>query len=199
MEMSGHDDEHPARSMGRHEVNAGPPQEAAALVAGLQRSGNEANQTSGLGYLPFCEGSEGVAVVRMPPRQGGAVFDDIGSRPENAALIELSGSVVVWTQDIEIPGCQPLHHEIDGLFRCPGAGWFIGTALCGEPCADKTRGQQMSPDETVGGVPQFMLQRFREDLYAGLGDVIRGIAGRGGDPLFRARVDYQAVTPAIDH
>src|SRR5262245_21556118 len=133
----------------------------------------------------------------MPSRQGGAVFDDIASRPEYAALIELSGSVVVWTENIEIPGCQPLHHEIDGLFRCPGAGWFFAAALGGEPCKDKARNQQMRTEETTWGVPQFMLQRFREDLHAGFSDVIGGITGRRRDPLFRARVDYQGVAPAV--
>ena len=57
-------------------------------------------------------------------------------------------------------------------------------ALGGEPGEDETGDEEMSAEQTTGRVPQFMLECFREDFYASLGDVVGWVTGRGGDPLF---------------
>jgi hypothetical protein len=57
----------------------------------------------------------------------------------------------------------------------------------------------MSAEQTTGRVPQFMLECFREDFYASLGDVVGWVTGRGGDPLLRACVVDQTWTATIDH
>src|SRR3981189_3865658 len=57
----------------------------------------------------------------------------------------------------------------------------------------------MTPYLASRRVPQFVLQRFGEGFHAGLGDIIGGIAGRGGDALLRAGVDDETRASAFDH
>src|ERR1700730_1088845 len=84
------------------------------------------------GLSLFHEGGEGLRVIRMPAREGWPVLDDVASGPENATLIEWSGCIVVWTQDVKIPDGQPLDHEIDGLFWCPCTRRLLGAAFGGQ-------------------------------------------------------------------
>src|ERR1700730_3999549 len=125
----------------------------------------------------------------MPSGEGRAVFDDVSCRPKNPPLVEASRHVVVRTQDVEISGVYSFDHEVDGLLRRPGPGRFFGAAPRGEARKDETGNQKMSAYAPAGRVSQLVLQRFRKSFHARLRNIIGGIAGRGGDALFRAGVD----------
>ncbi len=53
----------------------------------------------------------------MPPREGGAIFDDVAGRPKNPPFVEVQRHIVIRTQDVEISGVYSFDHEVDG-FRC---------------------------------------------------------------------------------
>src|SRR4051794_41882064 len=57
----------------------------------------------------------------------------------------------------------------------------------------------MRGDAATRSVAQLMLERFRKSFHAGLGDVVGGIAGRGGDALLRAGVDDEPRPAPRDH
>src|SRR5262245_51284377 len=75
---------------------------------------------------------EYLCIIGMPAREGWAVLDDVAGRPKNASLIQGSGRIVVWTQDVKIPNRQPPQHKIDGLFCRPCPRRLLGTAFGGQ-------------------------------------------------------------------
>ena len=56
--------------------------------------------------LSLGEFGEGVLVVGMPARQRRAVLDDVVRGPEDAALSDLAGHLVVGAEDVEVAGRQ---------------------------------------------------------------------------------------------
>src|ERR1700754_13847 len=92
--------------------------------------------------LPLHKLRKGRGIIRMPARQGGAVFDDVSGGPENAPLVEAARHVVVRAQDIEIPGVDVLNHEVDGLLGGPGAGGLFGAAARGQAGEDMAGDQE---------------------------------------------------------
>src|ERR1700682_2845759 len=143
--------------------------------------------------------SKGRGVVRMPARQGRAVFNDVARRPEDPPLVKTSGHVVIGAQNVKVAGIQPLDHEVDGLLRSPGPGRLLGAALGGKPGEYKTRNHQVRGDPGARRVSQLVLQRLGEGFDACLGNIIRGVARWRRDALLRAGIDDEAGAPALDH
>src|SRR5216684_496328 len=143
--------------------------------------------------------SKGRGVVRMPARQGRAIFDDVARCPEDPPLVKTSGHVVIGAQNVKVAGVQPLDHEVDGLLRRPGPGRLLGAALGGKPGEYKTRNHQVRADPAAGRVSQLVLQRLGEGFDACLGNIIRGVARWRRDALLRAGIDDEAWAPTLDH
>src|ERR1700676_5482437 len=143
---------------------------------------------------PLHKFRKSLPIIRMPARQRGAVFDDVAGGPQNPPLIEPPRHVVVRTEDIKVAGAGAFDHEVDGLLCRPGRGRLLGAALRREAGEDEPGNEQMRADLAAGGVSQLVLQRFGKSLHAGLGDVVGGVAGRGGGALLRAGVDDEAGT-----
>src|SRR6266436_7876990 len=135
----------------------------------------------------------------MPSRQRRAVFDDVTRRPKDSPLVEPPRHVVVGTQDIKVSGVDSLDHEVDGLLGRPGRGRLFAAAPGGEPREYETVNQKVRAYSAAGRVSQLVLQRFGESFHARLRNIVGGIAGRGGNALFRAGVDDEARPSALDH
>src|SRR4051812_8566374 len=55
----------------------------------------------GAGLL-FHEGCKGGGMIRVPARQCGAVLDHVTGGPQDAALVDRAGDVVVRAEDVEV-------------------------------------------------------------------------------------------------
>src|SRR4051812_13947544 len=90
----------------------------------------------------LCKSRERIRIIRMPARQRRAVLDDVARGPQDAALIERPRHVVVRAEDIEITGFDAYDHEVDRLFRRPGALRLVDATMRGERSEHETGDEQ---------------------------------------------------------
>src|ERR1700722_20017274 len=135
----------------------------------------------------------------MPARQRRPVLDDISCGPQNPALIDMPGHIIVRAENVKVFDRQLVDHEVDGLLRCPRGGGLFGAAFGGQSGKDETGDEKMRAKPGVREIPQFMLQSLRESLHAGLGNIVGGISGRRRDALLRTGIDDEAGASALDH
>src|SRR5437764_12465609 len=69
----------------------------------------------------------------MPARERRAVADEVLGRPQDSAVVDVAGYVVVGADDVEIARRHRCEHEVDDLRRRPGAGRLLGTTARGQP------------------------------------------------------------------
>ena len=108
----------------------------------------------------LCKLRKGRCVFRVPSRQRWTVLHQVCCSPQDAALIQRAGDIVIRTQDVEVSRVQAFQHEVNGLFRGPCSGRLFRTPLCGELGEYKPRNKQMRSDLTAGCIAQLMLQRL---------------------------------------
>src|ERR1700730_5364768 len=140
-----------------------------------------------------------VGVVGMPARQRRAVADDVLRAPQDAAIVDVGGDVVVRADNVKIALPHPLDQHIDYLVRGPRAGRLLGPAARGHASEGRARDQQVRSDLATLDVAQRMREALGQHLHPGLRDVVGGVAWRAGNPLLGAGVYDRARRLLVDH
>ncbi|ENN89628.1 hypothetical protein RHSP_37268 [Rhizobium freirei PRF 81] len=177
----------------RYEVHENAPKAGRGLAFSIRLS------VDCKSILLFEECLELIGVIGVPARQRRAVLDDVAGRPEHAAFVDWARHVIIWAENVEIAALQAFHHEIDRLLRRPGAGGFFLALAFGQAGEDEAGNEEMGRYFRTFRIAQLMLQRFGKHFYAGLRDIVGGIAGRCGDALLRAGIDDDARFAMRNH
>ena len=138
-------------------------------------------------------------VVGVPAGEGRAVLGEVLHGPGHPRIVDLAGHLVVRADHVEVAGGGALQQEFHHLLRRPGARRLLGGAAAGHAGEGESGDQQVSAHLAAVDIAQRVLQALGEHFDAGLGDVVGGVAGWGGDALLGAGVDDHAGAAGVDH